>query len=582
MVQYKLMNSTRKNFLLNIVISMFFCVGTIIVFSLVYKDHSSTQLLIDADIPQDDRYQVFFDIGNGFNEDDSISMDVGKKEGVQTLVFQLPSDVKNLRVDFGTKINTIELEKIVWKKFNKKYIWTPEKIISEFNIRNNIDNLVSTNGKLRITPNGNDPFIVIENTKGISDYLSRNLLISTVTYALTLFFSVLVFITLQVSDFDILSKLKIFVTNYRSVVVCSSFIVIIASPMLIHNFGMDSKNINTEQRNLASKPDLNLMNDSYQTYISDYETYVNDNFGFRNEFIKINNFIKVKLLKTSPSEKVIIGRDGWLFYNSEGEIDDYRGTNHFSVQELEVIRENLEKRSQWLGNLGIEFYVTVAPNKSTIYPEFLPSSIKKYNDKSRLDQLINYLADNSEVQIIDLRPSLIENKSENLIYKKNDTHWNGMGAFIGYKEIARRLQEDSIISAPLVTENYELVSEIGGGDLANMLSMNDILLEEHFSLRPKLQTLVHKAEVDSMLYPNPGQLVVTDNPALRNSPKLLMFRDSFATDMIPFLSEHFSKSVYVWDHHFSTDVIEQEKPDIVIFEVVERSLQSLMLDDSIQ
>lgn len=47
-------------------------------FSLFYKGSSSTQLLVDVRIPQDDKYQVFYDIGNGFKEDDSTTISVEK------------------------------------------------------------------------------------------------------------------------------------------------------------------------------------------------------------------------------------------------------------------------------------------------------------------------------------------------------------------------------------------------------------------------------------------------------------------------------------------------------------------------
>jgi len=66
---------------------------------------------------------------------------------------------------------------------------------------------------------------------------------------------------------------------------------------------------------------------------------------------------------------------------------------------------------------------------------------------------------------------------------------------------------------------------------------------------------------------------MTNNNGL---PKLVMFRDSFADGLIPYLSENFSRSVYVWKPKVDLQVIEQEKPDIVIFEVAERYLGSLL------
>ena len=51
-----------------------------------------------------------------------------------------------------------------------------------------------------------------------------------------------------------------------------------------------------------------------------------------------------------------------------------------------------------------------------------------------------------------------------------------------------------------------------------------------------------------------------------------MFRDSFAGSLIPYISEGFSKSIYIFSYKIDFSVIAQEKPAIVIYELVERSL----------
>ena len=64
-------------------------------------------------------------------------------------------------------------------------------------------------------------------------------------------------------------------------------------------------------------------------------------------------------------------------------------------------------------------------------------------------------------------------------------------------------------------------------------------------------------------------------------PRAVMFRDSFAECMIPFLSEHFRRILYIHlePEEFHYDLVEREKPDMVIQEMVERKLS---LSSSIQ
>ena len=66
-----------------------------------------------------------------------------------------------------------------------------------------------------------------------------------------------------------------------------------------------------------------------------------------------------------------------------------------------------------------------------------------------------------------------------------------------------------------------------------------------------------------------------DNDSL---PKLLMIRDSFARTVIPYLSEHFSESVYIfdgWHHEFNEDIVLEEKADIFIQFVLESQIPYL-------
>ena len=60
---------------------------------------------------------------------------------------------------------------------------------------------------------------------------------------------------------------------------------------------------------------------------------------------------------------------------------------------------------------------------------------------------------------------------------------------------------------------------------------------------------------------SPGMRSNTRMPGL---PRAVMFRDSFASWLIPFLSEHFSRIVFSWEYSFDRALVEREHPDVVI------------------
>ena len=57
-----------------------------------------------------------------------------------------------------------------------------------------------------------------------------------------------------------------------------------------------------------------------------------------------------------------------------------------------------------------------------------------------------------------------------------------------------------------------------------------------------------------------------DDPSL---PRAVIFRDSFSSRLVPFLSEHFSRAVYLWQNDFDANVVSEEHPDLVIQEILE-------------
>ena len=62
--------------------------------------------------------------------------------------------------------------------------------------------------------------------------------------------------------------------------------------------------------------------------------------------------------------------------------------------------------------------------------------------------------------------------------------------------------------------------------------------------------------------------------------KVLIFRDSFTISLVPYISETFGEVNYVWKQDINEfeDLINSYKPDIVIFEMVERYIDILKID----
>jgi hypothetical protein len=108
---------------------------------------------------------------------------------------------------------------------------------------------------------------------------------------------------------------------------------------------------------------------------------------------------------------------------------------------LETWKKNQEFKKNWLKNQNIQYLFVVVPDKQSIHPEYLPDYLNKVRNRTRFDQLLEYMNENSDVNILDLRVPLLEAKKTDIIYWDRDSHWNYKGAYIAYRSIMERLTE---------------------------------------------------------------------------------------------------------------------------------------------
>jgi hypothetical protein len=344
------------------------------------------------------------------------------------------------------------------------------------------------------------------------------------------------------------------------------FLAALALPVVGLALGFDPGRAHKENRVLAPFPPVSLKRHVLGSFPEKFRAYFEDHFGFRNMLIEWQAKVKVKWLGVSSSKRVILGKDGWLFQPPyDNSLEWYRGPRPLTVAELAQWQRVLKARRDWLAERGIRYIFVIAPEKHTIYPEYVPEAFRRMQEVSRLEQLVRYMKEHSDVEILDLRQPLMEAKGRERLYHRTDSHWNEYGAFIGYQAIAAELMKASAQIQPLAESDFELVREQKKEmDLAAQLGLDDVLSEENLRMRPRRASLEFRLNPDI-------KYVVSDGKETR-LPRVVMFRDSFANNLIPFLDHHFSRAVYVWNYGLDTALIETERPQFVIQEVVERYL----------
>jgi hypothetical protein len=348
------------------------------------------------------------------------------------------------------------------------------------------------------------------------------------------------------------------------------FVLTITVPALATIAGIDRPDAVSENRTLAPLPNLRMDLASLRAFPDAFAKYFEDNFSFRTHLVKWQAALRFHALRVSPSPTVITGRDGWLFYADDGAVQDFVDATPFTDEQLEQWRQTLEHTRDWLARRGIRYVFVIAPDKHVVYPELMPATVHRLHDGSRTDQLVRYMGAHSDVDVVDLRPALMRERNRDRLYHRTDTHWNDLGAWIGYEQILERLDMPGLQPIPR-SAIAESDVDTAGMDLAGMLGLKDELTEDDLQLLPHER---RRARVVEPAVPSAHLMdarVVTLHPD-HSRPRLVMFRDSFASALIPFLSEHFSRAVYLWQYNFDPAVVEAEHPDVVIEQWVGRKL----------
>ncbi|MEM7351252.1 MAG: hypothetical protein AAF657_10630, partial [Acidobacteriota bacterium] len=167
-----------------------------------------------------------------------------------------------------------------------------------------------------------------------------------------------------------------------------------------------------ENRTRAASPKELPADSSVAERIKSTEAYVEDRLGLRDTLIQLRNRVLIRFFGQSPNDKVIVGRDDWLFLAANKNLEYYQARELYTEQQLTVWGQRLQANKDFIESLGSKYLIVIAPNKDTIYPEFMPASIPRFSDISRLQQLDRYLEETTDVELLDPSPWLIEQKSE--------------------------------------------------------------------------------------------------------------------------------------------------------------------------
>ena len=529
---------------------------------------SKVLLEIDITIKKDDLFQIFYKHAgeNHFTEKNSIKKKIEGKSKKQKIEFHLSTDkpIKEIRIDIGenSKQELLEIKNINFKtiskskKLNIKDSFKPNEFI-QFNK----DKFIET----KTVNNRYDPYFI--SNFDIED-LFKDIRKEKLMYRKVIIYNIIFFIIVTLL-LTLVGNTKIKSLN-SSIFIISIFVLILTSPLIVKTLGINLKGLN-EKRKATEKPKFEF-SDSFS---KNYEKYYNDNFGLRPLLINWGSKLKTHYFKTSTKpELVLFGKDGYLFYNKKGHeiYESYSNTNTVEEKKLNTALNNQINLKRKLKEKGIQYVVGYFPNKHTIYNEKLPLSMKKQikDSISLADQVSSYFSDN-EFPFVDVKENLLAKKNTLQLYHKFDTHWNAYGAYLAYKSICEQTFDE--LGIEYFDESYFEISykKTKNGDLTDILGIKGI--ESYSDEAPKFILKNNKMNFHFLTRHNfPKNYVITLNKNCGNKKVVVIYRDSFTSALIQFLSLHFHKVIYIKSRDVDFKLLDEVNADIVMSFSIERLL----------
>lgn len=290
-----------------------------------------------------------------------------------------------------------------------------------------------------------------------------------------------------------------------------------------------------------------------QNISGDIENYVSKKFGFRQDMLGLYTLMQEQFFSVSPISQVVVGKNGYLFYGDT--VADYLGTSLLSKREQFQIVHSLELMQEYVESQNGQFLFVIAPNKNSLYDQ-MPERYIKTNQKTNAQTIISQL---DYVDYIDLFEIFQSQKEE--LYYKSDSHWNNEGARLVYHEMMMALnqQHDDFLSYP----KQQIMIK---GDLYNMLypqakeNESSLIYDKEKNYEYLTKTRNHEQTH-----------IETYNDKGENS--LLMFRDSFANNLIDYLSDAYQYAVYDKSLFYQFQLMEQYQANRVVLEIAERNIK---------
>lgn len=170
-------------------------------------------------------------------------------------------------------------------------------------------------------------------------------------------------------------------------------------------------------------PNFSIKSWFNNTFQNQFDSYFNQNFGFRAPFVRLHNQLDYTLFDKAHANGVILGKEGYLY--EKNYIKSYLGEDFIGESRVEKKINTIDSIRRILKAHQTELLVILAPGKGYFYPEFIPDSLLKPRSQTNYEAYSKALS-KSEISYIDFNDLFLKMKDTTsiIIYPKTGIHWS--------------------------------------------------------------------------------------------------------------------------------------------------------------
>lgn len=338
--------------------------------------------------------------------------------------------------------------------------------------------------------------------------------------------------------------------------------------------------IDSENRIRTTFPELpqKFSTSKIHQFFTQLTNFYNDNFPNREKIILTFNSL-LSSTKTNNIALVVTGEDDWLFLGNNYAHTIDKLTGKFYYHNTSNANQDLTKRYNYYREIfnklsahSAKIIFLIGPNKTSIYPEYLPKHIIPAPQPFH-EQLTQKMKQEG-INVYYPRQDLLEAKKNALLYFMTDSHWNYYGAFIAYIHLIS--QFDTAFDDIIKKEDFSFKAiKRYPGDIVKIgnLLFDNKDYQDNFRPFYKNHPVKTREHVFTGRKLNPPIKEYSDDNALTNKT-LLVVGDSFANALAPYFSLTFKNWYFIHRNDFnkiSPAQLTAVPADFILYETVERS-----------